>query len=237
MGLTYDELKRIQTWEKTMSGKSAISSLFPTINPNGASIIFEEAALWLLARSNTDKGKEFAKKLVETFVAVRNGYYIPIEDLKRLEARKRLTETEKKFAEIIYSRVVDEKGIAEIRAIGDRHLFGGNTTGDMKKKYGIEKTNKPLADLLPTVSIKAKDLALEMTSVNTQQKNLLGKEPIKQEHVDNSRAVRSTLEIRGIRPEELPPEEDTKKLEKKYKKPLKIQGGLDNAITGISQIQ
>lgn len=246
--LTYGELKGIQTWEKTMSGKSAIESLFPSINPNGAAIIFEEAALWLLARSNTTRGKEFAKRLVETFVSVRNGRHIAIEDFKRLEARKKLTETEKKFAAVIYERgVTDSRDIAEIKSVGDKHLFGGNSTSDMKKKYGITKKTTPLADYLPTVSIKAKDLVMEMTAVNAEQKNLNGKSPIRYEHIGNSRAVRSTLESRGIKPENLPPAEDIKMIEKRIKqdnarellpaeKSLKIDSPFSQALPHLAQV-
>ena len=75
--------------------------------------------------------------------------------------------------------------------------------------------SRPVADFLPTVSIKSKDLAAEMTSLNVQSKNLKGQHPIEKEHVDNNLAVRKMLTERGITPESLPPAEDVKKLQRK----------------------
>lgn len=75
--------------------------------------------------------------------------------------------------------------------------------------------NRPVADFLPTISIKAKDLAAEMTSINAQSKDLKGQSPIENEHIDNSQAVREMLTKRGIVPENLPPAEDVKKLQRK----------------------
>lgn len=230
--LTYEEVRQFQTWEKNMSGKSAIEALLNPPNPNGAAIVFEEAALWLLARSNTPKGKEFAKRLVETFIAVRNGYFVPAEEMKRIEARHKLTETETKFAAIVFDRDVDRKGIAEIKALGDKTLFGGKDTAQMKKEYGL-KAYQPLADRLSTVVIKAKDLAMEITSVNTEIKDLKGKESIRQEHIENNQTVRSSLVSRGIKPEEEPPQEDIKKIERKYNKTMKLRGGMKEITSGL----
>ena len=139
-----------------------------------------------------------------------------IEEIQRLEARKKLTETERKFSQTLYDRGVDGKGISEIRAVGDQTLFGGHTTQQMKDKLSVKQA-KPLADVLPTVTIKAKDLAVEMTTVNTKGKNLQGKSPIKNEHVTNNQEVRALLKKRGIVPEELPAEEDIKKLRENIK--------------------
>lgn len=74
---------------------------------------------------------------------------------------------------------------------------------------------RPLADFLPTISIKAKDFAAEMTSVNVQAKDLKGVDSITQEHIDNNAAVRKVLTERGIIPEDLPPAEDVKKVERR----------------------
>ena len=83
--------------------------------------------------------------------------------------------------------------------------------------------NRPLADFLPTISIKAKDLAAEMTSVNVQTKDLYGQKPIEQEHIDNNTAVRDMLVGRGIYPEQLPPAEDVKKVERRLSNEEKSQ--------------
>ncbi len=77
------------------------------------------------------------------------------------------------------------------------------------------KKRRRLADFLPTISIKAKDFAAEMTSINVQSKNLRDETNITKEHVDNNAAVRKTLINRNIIPENLPPEEDVKKVERR----------------------
>lgn len=139
-----------------------------------------------------------------------------INEIQRLGARNKLKITEKEFASTLYERGVDGKGIGEIRNAGDEALFGGYTTQQMKIKLGI-KVNDPLSDVLPSVTIKAKDLATEMTTVNTKKKNLQGKFPIKEEHIKNNKGVRGVLVRASIKPEELPAEEDIKKIESKHK--------------------
>ena len=54
-----------------------------------------------------------------------------------------------------------------------------------------------------------------MTGLNVQVKDLKGQNKIEREHVDNNLAVREMLAKRGIVPENLPPAEDIKKLERK----------------------
>lgn len=131
--------------------------------------------------------------------------------LERIIARKRLSETEKKFAGVLADHNIDGKGIAAIKSAGDEALFG-SPTSKIKSRMGI-KQSKPLADFLPTISIKAKDLATEMTTFNTIDKELDGQDSIKREHVSNNSAVRRVLNENGIYPERLPAEEDIKRLE------------------------
>lgn len=110
---------------------------------------------------------------------------------------------------------------------GDRALFGGYTTQEMKERLGV-KDNRPLADFLPTLSIAAKNLAAEMTNYNVEEKDLQGEPAITGEHVQNNRSVRDMLGQRGIKPEDLPPAEDIKKLERRVKsqeKKLAAQSG------------
>ena len=109
---------------------------------------------------------------------------------------------------------MDDKGFGRIRSKGDTALFGGYTTGDMKKRLGV-KSNRPLADFLPTLTIAAKNLATEMTNYNVENKDLSGEPSITKEHVQNNQSVRAMLGQRGIKPEELPPSEDIKKLERR----------------------
>ena len=126
-----------------------------------------------------------------------------ILDYERIQARTKLAETEKCLSGILYERGVDSKGFALIRSKGDKALFRIDTAL-LKRKSGAPESH-PLADFLPTISIKAKDFAAEMTSVNVQQKDLYGQQEIGKEHVDNNTAVRDMLLQRGIVPEQLPP--------------------------------
>ena len=128
--------------------------------------------------------------------------------------REKLSKSEKKLSGIIYERGVDEKGFSIIRSKGDQALFGGFNTNDMKRKLAIPE-NRPLAYFLPTLTIKAKDFATELTSHNVVEKDLHGNEKISREHVENNIAVRKMLIERGVKPEALPPAEDVKKLERK----------------------
>lgn len=141
-------------------------------------------------------------------------------ELERIDAREKLKITEKEFADMAYSRNVDGKGIGEIRSFGDRAFFGGKSTNDMKKRLSINK-RKPLADFLPNVILKAKDLATAMTTENTRRKNLIGKEPIKSAHIESNTSVRGALTKTNIYPENLPPAEDIKKIEAKHRKEMK----------------
>jgi len=127
----------------------------------------------------------------------------------------RISQLKTVFDEISHFITSDDgKGFGRIRSKGDTALFGGHTTEDMKKRLGI-KSNRPLADFLPTLTIAAKNLATEMTNYNVETKNLHGEQPITQEHIENNTGVREMLEKRGIKPENLPPDEDIKKLERR----------------------
>ena len=137
-----------------------------------------------------------------------------LQYLARIEVRERLRASEKQLSQNIYERGVDDRGYARIRSKGDTVLFGGHTTEDMKRRLGV-KSSRPLADFLPTLTIAAKNLATEMTNYNVEQKDLYGEASITTEHMDNNRSVRQMLSQRGIKPEELPPSEDIKKIERR----------------------
>jgi DNA-damage-inducible protein D len=137
-----------------------------------------------------------------------------LEEVERLEARKKLTDSEKKLSGIIFHRLGDNNGFARIRIMGDQALFGGQTTLDMKNKLGVPKS-RPLADFLPLITIKAKDFAHEITNFNIKRDDLKNETSITQEHVKNNKDVRTVLTNRGIHPEKLPPAEDLKKVERR----------------------
>jgi len=134
-------------------------------------------------------------------------------EYERVKAREKLSQTEKQLSAILYERGVDSKGFGIIRSKGDQALFRLSTI-QLKTKLGIPE-KRPLADFLPTISIKAKDLAAEMTGLNVQTKNIKGQDTVENEHVDNNLAVRKMLVNRGIVPENLPADEDIKKVQRK----------------------
>lgn len=178
-------------------------------------ILLTRYACYLIAQNGDSRKEEIS--FAQNYFAVQTRRAELVEqrllEFERVKAREKLSQTEKQLSGVLYERGVDEKGFGIIRSKGDQALFR-LTTQQLKKKMQVPD-GRPVADFLPTISIKAKDLAAEMTSLNVQNKNLKGHNPIEKEHVDNSKAVRDMLTKRGIVPENLPPAEDVKKVQRK----------------------
>lgn len=179
---------------------------------------------------NADPGKEIVA-LGQTYFAIQTrlqeiqqmeGYQeLKTEDEKRLFLRRQLADHNKDLAAAAKGAgVIDPIDYAIFQNYGYKGLYGGLDKTGIQKRKGLSDKSVIL-DHMGSTELAANLFRATQTEDKLKRDKIKGKKAANDTHYEIGAKVRKTIEeIGGTMPEDLPVEDDIKKIEKQGPKPL-----------------